>query len=61
MPRTPERVCDALMDLARAGAGPPGVSGWQDDRTVLAFVIDADANARRDTTMSGRFTRGDVS
>jgi sigma-B regulation protein RsbU (phosphoserine phosphatase) len=42
-PRTPERVCDALMDLARHSAGPAGVSGWQDDRTVLAFAFEAGA------------------
>ncbi len=44
-PRTPERVCDALMDLARDGAGPAGIAEWQDDKTVLAFVIDGDAPA----------------
>jgi sigma-B regulation protein RsbU (phosphoserine phosphatase) len=36
-PRTPERVCDALMDIARRSPGPPGVANWQDDRTVLAL------------------------
>jgi sigma-B regulation protein RsbU (phosphoserine phosphatase) len=46
-PRTPDRVCDALMDLARHSAGPAGVSGWQDDRTVLAFVVDLEATIRR--------------
>jgi serine phosphatase RsbU (regulator of sigma subunit) len=45
-PRTPDRVCDTLMEVARHGAGPAGVSGWQDDKTVLAFVVDADATIR---------------
>jgi len=36
-PRTPQRVCDALMEIAQRAPGPPGVANWQDDRTVLAF------------------------
>ena len=36
-PLTPERVCDALMEVARRGPGPRGVANWQDDRTVLRF------------------------
>jgi serine phosphatase RsbU (regulator of sigma subunit) len=39
-PRTPERVCDALMEMARRNPGPRGVANWQDDRTVLAFLFD---------------------
>jgi sigma-B regulation protein RsbU (phosphoserine phosphatase) len=39
-PRTPERVCDALMKVAQRSAGPRGVENWQDDKTVLAFLID---------------------
>jgi sigma-B regulation protein RsbU (phosphoserine phosphatase) len=38
-PRTPERVCDALMKMAQRGSGPRGVANWQDDRTVLAFLV----------------------
>jgi sigma-B regulation protein RsbU (phosphoserine phosphatase) len=38
-PRTPESVCDALMDVAQHSSGPRGVANWQDDRTVLAFVV----------------------
>jgi sigma-B regulation protein RsbU (phosphoserine phosphatase) len=36
-PRTPERVCDALMEMAQRAPGPLGVADWQDDKTVLAF------------------------
>jgi sigma-B regulation protein RsbU (phosphoserine phosphatase) len=39
-PRTPERVCDALMEIALHGAGPDGVTEWQDDKTVFAFRFD---------------------
>src|SRR5258708_5841835 len=39
-PRTPERVCDALMDMAQHSPGPRGVADWQDDKTVLAFLFD---------------------
>jgi phosphoserine phosphatase RsbU/P len=39
-PRTPERVCDVLMQLAQHGPGPRGVPNWQDDKTVLAFQLD---------------------
>jgi hypothetical protein len=39
-PRTPDRVCDALMDMARRNLGPRGVANWQDDKTVLAFRLD---------------------
>jgi phosphoserine phosphatase RsbU/P len=40
-PLTPDRVCDAVMQLAAAGAGPDGVEGWHDDRTVVAFMLEA--------------------
>jgi hypothetical protein len=39
-PRTPERVCDALMDMAQRAPGPLGVLNWQDDKTVLAVQFD---------------------
>ena len=39
-PRTPERVCDTLMALADRSAGPAGVPNWQDDKTVLAFLVE---------------------
>jgi sigma-B regulation protein RsbU (phosphoserine phosphatase) len=39
-PRTPERVCDALMEMARRSPGPLGVADWQDDRTVFAFLLE---------------------
>jgi serine phosphatase RsbU (regulator of sigma subunit) len=39
-PRTPERVCNILMETAQRGAGPRGVANWQDDKTVLAFLFD---------------------
>lgn len=35
---TPDRVCDRLLDAARRGHGP-GVDGWADDRTAVAFGI----------------------
>jgi serine phosphatase RsbU (regulator of sigma subunit) len=38
-PRTPERVCDVLMETAQHGQGPRGVTNWQDDKTVLAFLF----------------------
>jgi sigma-B regulation protein RsbU (phosphoserine phosphatase) len=38
-PRTPERVCDVLMETAQRSPGPRGVANWQDDKTVLAFAI----------------------
>jgi sigma-B regulation protein RsbU (phosphoserine phosphatase) len=41
-PWTPERVCDELMALADHGAGPAGVPNWQDDKTVLAFLVEGD-------------------
>jgi sigma-B regulation protein RsbU (phosphoserine phosphatase) len=45
-PRTPERVCDALMDMAQRHTGPRGVANWQDDKTVLAFLFDGDGAGR---------------
>jgi sigma-B regulation protein RsbU (phosphoserine phosphatase) len=38
-PRTPERVCDALMEMAQRSPGPRGVANWHDDRTVFAFLV----------------------
>src|SRR5262249_18313407 len=38
---TVARLADALMELAARSPGPPGVEGWQDDRTVLAFRVAA--------------------
>jgi serine phosphatase RsbU (regulator of sigma subunit) len=42
-PRTPERVCDMLIETARHSHGPGGVRNWQDDKTVLAFLFDGHA------------------
>jgi serine phosphatase RsbU (regulator of sigma subunit) len=39
-PRTPKQICDALMAVADRSGGPGGVSNWQDDRTVLAFMVE---------------------
>ena len=36
---TPELACSALLDTARRSAGPSGVQGWADDRTVVAFAF----------------------
>jgi serine phosphatase RsbU (regulator of sigma subunit) len=38
-PRTPQRVCDALIGLAQRHSGPRGVAGWEDDKTVLAMLF----------------------
>jgi sigma-B regulation protein RsbU (phosphoserine phosphatase) len=42
-PRTPGRVCDALMEIALRSPGPRGVADWQDDKTVFAFQFDGHA------------------
>jgi hypothetical protein len=44
-PWTPERVCDALMTLADGSTGPPGVPDWQDDKTVLAFLVEGETES----------------
>jgi serine phosphatase RsbU (regulator of sigma subunit) len=36
--RTPALACKALLDIARRSPGPPGVTKWADDRTVVAFA-----------------------
>jgi sigma-B regulation protein RsbU (phosphoserine phosphatase) len=41
-PLTPEDVCERLMSLAAHGAGPSGVSNWDDDKTVVAFEVEPD-------------------
>jgi hypothetical protein len=35
----PERLVEDLFALAATSPGPPGVAGWQDDRTVFAFRV----------------------
>ncbi len=37
----PAEICDYLLRLSAEGPGPAGVSDWQDDRTVLAFAVEA--------------------
>jgi len=44
-PRTPERVCDALMEVAQRSPGPRGVPNWQDDKTVFAFLFGGHASS----------------
>jgi sigma-B regulation protein RsbU (phosphoserine phosphatase) len=39
--RTPEAVCERLLQAASAGAGPDGVKDWTDDRTAVAFGVAA--------------------
>jgi hypothetical protein len=39
--RSPASTCDYLVRLAGESPGPPGVQGWEDDRTVLAFACDS--------------------
>jgi len=50
--RTPERVCDVLMETAQRSPGPRGVADWQDDKTVLAFLFD-DGASRWSASLSG--------
>jgi len=40
-PRSAAALCAALMDAAARGPGPEGVDGWQDDRTVFVFTVEA--------------------
>jgi serine phosphatase RsbU (regulator of sigma subunit) len=40
--RSPAEICDDLLRAAAAGAGPAGVSDWQDDRTVFVFGVEGD-------------------
>lgn len=37
--RTPQDVCVRLLEAAREGTGPSGLTNWTDDRTVVAFGI----------------------
>jgi len=39
--RGPRALCDDLMETAARGRGPEGVEGWQDDRTVFVFTVEA--------------------
>jgi serine phosphatase RsbU (regulator of sigma subunit) len=48
-PWTPERVCEALMTLADHSTGPAGVLNWQDDKTVLAFLVEGEHESMRPT------------
>jgi serine phosphatase RsbU (regulator of sigma subunit) len=34
-------LCDAIMNRALHGSGPTGVADWSDDRTVVAFTVEA--------------------
>ncbi len=45
--RSPAEVCDDLLRAAAAGAGPAGVSDWQDDRTVFVFARRGECLNRR--------------
>jgi len=38
--RSTGRVCNAIMSRARDGAGPNGVEGWTDDRTVVVIALN---------------------
>ena len=37
---TAEQVCDKLMKMAKDGPGPTGVADWEDDQTVVVFLVD---------------------
>jgi hypothetical protein len=41
-PEGPRELCDRLLRAAGEGPGPPGVQGWQDDRTVFVFQVSAE-------------------
>lgn len=43
----PDRACEAVLRLARAGLGPPGVPGWEDDRTAVAFGLARPRGAKK--------------
>jgi serine phosphatase RsbU (regulator of sigma subunit) len=49
-PWTPERVCEALMTLADDSIGPPDVPDWQDDKTVLAFMVEGETESVHSVT-----------
>lgn len=51
-PRTPQRVCDALMEAAQRSPGPRGVANWQDDKTVFAFLFEGDRSPGAAITVS---------
>jgi serine phosphatase RsbU (regulator of sigma subunit) len=34
-----QAACAALLEAARRSPGPTGVTGWADDRTVVAFGV----------------------
>jgi sigma-B regulation protein RsbU (phosphoserine phosphatase) len=40
-PRSAATICQGLMETAARGHGPEGVDGWQDDRTVFVFTVEA--------------------
>ena len=40
-PRSAATICEDLMETAARGRGPEGVDGWQDDRTVFVFTVEA--------------------
>jgi hypothetical protein len=47
--RQPSDLCAHLQKLAGMSPGPPGVEGWEDDRTSLSFrVLHPRARSRRD-------------
>jgi sigma-B regulation protein RsbU (phosphoserine phosphatase) len=41
-----QAICSRVMNLALAASGPVDVTDWHDDRTVLVFVVGADAGTR---------------
>jgi len=40
-----QSVCDAVMSLALGGSGPPGVTDWNDDRTVVVVAVQEATSA----------------
>jgi hypothetical protein len=45
--RTPAEIGAGLLDLAGHVPRPPGVEGWQDDRTALVFQVESRRERRR--------------
>ncbi len=51
-------ICNALMEQARAGHGPPGIAQWDDDRTVVVVTVsDATSTGSPDSAKSDQTER----
>ena len=51
-------ICHALMARAREGHGPPGITQWDDDRTVVVVTVsDATSTGVPDSAKSDHIER----